>query len=146
MSNNILDKSKPIFTIGIAADMVGVSVHTLRMYEKAGLLCPHRTITGRRLYSITDIKLLYHIRALIKERGLNLAGIKALWGLIPCWEIRKCTDDVRTVCGAFTKKTGPCWGLKVNLDFCLTSHCGDCIVYELVAQSQDIKTMIYGYS
>ncbi|WP_037571490.1 MerR family transcriptional regulator [Phaeacidiphilus oryzae] len=45
-------------TIGEAARRTGVSVHTLRYYERTGLMAasPHRTSGGSRRYSAADLK------------------------------------------------------------------------------------------
>lgn len=51
-----IGKNEPIFTIGIAAKRLELSVPTLRMYERAGLLIPFRTETGRRIHSQEDIE------------------------------------------------------------------------------------------
>jgi DNA-binding transcriptional MerR regulator len=54
--------------------MVSMQVQNLRVYERRGLLRPHRTAGGTRLYSPEDIDRLHRIRELLAE-GLNLAGI-----------------------------------------------------------------------
>ena len=46
---------EPVYTIGHAAQKLGVAVPTLRMYEQAGLILPFRTETKRRLYSRHDL-------------------------------------------------------------------------------------------
>jgi hypothetical protein len=38
---------EPIYTTGVAAKKLGVSPHTLRLYEAEGLIIPYRTDTGR---------------------------------------------------------------------------------------------------
>ncbi|NKX77585.1 MerR family DNA-binding transcriptional regulator [Gordonia amicalis] len=45
------------FTIGQAADLTGLSIHTLRFYEHENLLVSTvaRTSSGRRRYTQTDI-------------------------------------------------------------------------------------------
>ena len=45
-----VNKSKPVYSTGVAADLSGLSPDTLRNYEKAGLIKPHRTKGGKRLY------------------------------------------------------------------------------------------------
>jgi MerR family transcriptional regulator, heat shock protein HspR len=68
------DPTAGLFGITVAAGMVGTGVQNLRAYEKAGLVDPHRTPGGTRLYSLDDIARLRQISALLEE-GLNLAGI-----------------------------------------------------------------------
>lgn len=65
---------QPVYTIRIAAQLVGVHQQTLRTYEREGLLIPARTAGRQRLYSQNDIERLLMIRRLIEELGVNLAG------------------------------------------------------------------------
>ncbi len=66
--------NRPVYTIRIAAQMVGVHQQTLRTYEREGLLTPARSAGRQRLYSDDDIARLRVIRRLIDELGVNLAG------------------------------------------------------------------------
>ncbi len=66
--------SKGVYTISVAAEMVGAGVQTLRMYEARGLVHPERTAGGTRRYSNDDIERLKRITALLED-GLNLAGV-----------------------------------------------------------------------
>ena len=65
---------QPIFTIRIAAQLVGVHQQTLRSYEREGLVFPARSPGRQRLYSQADIDRLREIRRLIEELGVNLPG------------------------------------------------------------------------
>ncbi len=69
------DDKRPVFMIGIAAEMAGMHPQTLRMYERRGLVQPGRTKGRTRLYSEADLARLRRIQAL-GESGLNLAGIE----------------------------------------------------------------------
>lgn len=72
-----LDPTRPVYAISVAADLVGVGVQTLRLYEQRGLVDPARTAGGTRRYSTDDLSRLHHIAALL-EAGLNLAGVAAV--------------------------------------------------------------------
>ena len=65
---------EPIFTMRIAARMVGVHQQTLRTYEREGLIQPARSRGRQRLFSAADIDRLRRIRRLIVDLGVNLAG------------------------------------------------------------------------
>jgi DNA-binding transcriptional MerR regulator len=69
---------EPVYTIGVAARLLGVSPQTLRVIEREGLLEPYRTEANIRLYSENDLLLLRRIRNLISEEGVNLAGVKII--------------------------------------------------------------------
>jgi MerR family transcriptional regulator/heat shock protein HspR len=68
------DPSRGLYGISVAADLVGMGVQTLRLYESRGLLEPERTAGGTRRYSDNDLAVLRRIGVLVAE-GLNLAGI-----------------------------------------------------------------------
>ena len=57
-----------------AADLVGMGVQNLRLYEARGLLEPDRTEGGTRRYSVRDLDRLRRIGDLL-DAGLNLAGV-----------------------------------------------------------------------
>ncbi|MNW48152.1 putative heat shock protein HspR [compost metagenome] len=61
-------------SIAAAAQSVGVSVQTVRLYELRGLVTPSRTSGGTRRYHAKDLIRLQKISELI-DRGVNLAGI-----------------------------------------------------------------------
>jgi DNA-binding transcriptional MerR regulator len=63
-----------VYGISVAAELVGMGVQTLRLYEARGLLEPSRTAGGTRRYSARDLDRLRRIGDLLGE-GLNLAGI-----------------------------------------------------------------------
>ncbi len=68
------ENARGVYGITVAADLVGVGVQTLRLYESRGLLQPHRTGGGTRQYSPNDIHRLRRISDL-QDEGINLAGI-----------------------------------------------------------------------
>ena len=63
-----------VYGISVAAQLVGMGVQNLRLYEARGLLEPDRTEGGTRRYSANDLDRLRRISDLL-EAGLNLAGI-----------------------------------------------------------------------
>ena len=69
-------ESKPRYVISIAARMVGIEAHTLRYYERLGLVQPERSSGNIRLYSEEDVDRLRSIKALMSDCGVNLAGVE----------------------------------------------------------------------
>jgi DNA-binding transcriptional MerR regulator len=63
-----------VYGISTAAELVGMGVQNLRLYEARGLLEPDRTEGGTRRYSADDLDRLRRISVLLGA-GLNLAGI-----------------------------------------------------------------------
>src|SRR4029079_4668201 len=68
------DAARGVYGISVAAELVGMGVQNLRLYEARGLLEPERTEGGTRRYSANDLDRLRRIGDLL-DAGLNLAGI-----------------------------------------------------------------------
>ena len=49
--SGVTDRGKPLYMIGVVADMLNVHPQTLRFYEKKGLVRPSRTVGRTRMYS-----------------------------------------------------------------------------------------------
>ncbi|WP_067815465.1 MerR family transcriptional regulator [Nocardia inohanensis] len=69
-----------VYAISVAAELAGVGVHTLRLYEQQGLVTPVRSSGGTRRYSGDDLARLARIVALAGQ-GINLAGIARILDL-----------------------------------------------------------------
>lgn len=74
-------RKRPVFMIGIAAELIGVHPQTLRMYEQKNLLLPRKSIKNTRLYSQDDVDLGRYIQKLTQEMGMNLAGVRKVLDL-----------------------------------------------------------------
>lgn len=69
------------YIISVAAQKAEVHEQTLRHYERLGLIEPARkgdSPHSPRLYSDRDIERVVHIRALMRDLGVNLAGVEAI--------------------------------------------------------------------
>ncbi len=132
----------PLFPISSAAKILDISVHTLRMYEKEGLIIPFKKESSHRLYSKADIDRLICIRKAINESKISIAGIKSIYSLIPCWEITKCTKNDREICEAFNSHTKPCWTFEHSNNPCGEKDCRLCDVYSLYSECGKIKELI----
>lgn len=133
----------PIYTIGVAAKLLGVSVHLLRVYEQEGLILSERTSTGRRMYSDLEIEKVRCIRRMISENGMNYEGLRRMLALVPCWRLRKCNHHEKNECAAFCNSDRPCWATEEKCSHPL-DNCRNCIVYQATVDCKDIKELIYG--
>ena len=70
--------SEPRYVISIAARIVGIGTHTLRYYERLGLVQPYRSGGNIRYYSEGDVERLRHIKTLMNDLGINLAGVEVV--------------------------------------------------------------------
>jgi MerR family transcriptional regulator/heat shock protein HspR len=84
------DKGRPLYMIGVVAEMLQLHPQTLRMYEKKGLIRPSRTEGRTRMYSSEDVEEIARVIRLARDLGVNLAGI----------EIVLRSRSSRTMCGA----------------------------------------------
>ncbi|WP_027211152.1 MerR family transcriptional regulator [Burkholderia sp. WSM2232] len=76
-----MSKMSNALTIGQVAGIIGVSTHTLRYYEQAGLIREvGRTQAGHRLYSPADLDWLRFVMRL-KATGMPIAGMQAFAAL-----------------------------------------------------------------
>jgi MerR family transcriptional regulator/heat shock protein HspR len=132
---------EPIYTIGVAADKLLMTVHVLRLYELEGLIIPFKTKTGRRLYSDLELEKVRCIRSMIKEKGLNFEGIRRILSLVPCWKLRDCNSDEGRKCFAYTGRISACWASEEK---CLhpMHSCRDCPVYQKIASCDDVQKLI----
>jgi MerR family transcriptional regulator, heat shock protein HspR len=69
---------EPRYVISIAARIVGIETYTLRYYESIGLVQPYRSKGHIRYYSEADIERLRHIKTLMGDLGINLAGVEVV--------------------------------------------------------------------
>lgn len=129
----------PLYTIGTAARMLGISVHTIRMYEREGLILPYKKESHQRLFSDADIERLRCIRRAINEDKVSIEGIKHIQALIPCWAILPCSDEDKNRCAAYTSYDQPCWISYSKNTVCETLDCRTCNVYTQHANCHDVK-------
>jgi len=69
------------YIISVAAQKAEVHEQTLRHYERLGLIAPARkgnSPHSPRLYSDHDIERVVQIRSLMRDLGVNLAGVEAI--------------------------------------------------------------------
>ncbi len=122
------DDSLPIYTIGIAAQLLEVHQETLRIWERNGLITPGRK-NNQRLYSNNDLKKLKFIKMLLDSKGLNLAGVRQLIDFYPCWGKENCKGGMKKEADNYVNPAKPCW--KEEDTFCFTpldkaDYCQDC--------------------
>ncbi len=77
-----MDTTHPSLTIQEAAATTGLTVHTLRYYERIGLLMPiGRAANGHRRYSQQDINLILTLNRW-RQTGMSLVDIQHYVSLI----------------------------------------------------------------
>lgn len=137
-----LPKDEPVYPISAAAKLLGISVHTLRMYEREGLIIPYKKDSHQRRYSEADLDRIECIRHAISESKISINGIKAIYSLIPCWEIRKCEEEIRKNCRAYLENTQACWSYKELNTHCDDCDCRECDVYKTYSACANIRELL----
>ncbi len=134
----------PVIAIGILAQKVGLSASAVRKYEKEGLIIAHRASSGHRLFSHEDVTRVRNVHHMIQDLGLNIAGIRRMQALLPCWDLLPCSEESCKRCLAYKDETRPCWMIK-GLD-CTPqgNECRDCVVYRFGSLcTEDIKRLLH---
>ena len=65
------EESEPRYVISVAAKILGIQSHTLRYYERIGVIEPSRSRGNIRLYSERDLDQLRRVKTLIEEYRKN---------------------------------------------------------------------------
>ena len=114
---------RPVYPIGVVAEMLDVTPETIRAWERTEVVHPRRR-SGKRFYSDLDVARLRFIQHLVGE-GLTPSGIRYFLRLYPCWEMDDCPG-----CMSRTENAGcgkPCWKesgtycqVSSNEDLCAT--------------------------
>jgi MerR family transcriptional regulator/heat shock protein HspR len=76
--NREMNEREPRYVISVAARMLDVHTHTLRYYERVGIIRPSRSQGNVRLYSDYDIALLKRVKSLVDDMGINLPGVEVI--------------------------------------------------------------------
>jgi len=142
MENSSVESTMPVYTLSTTSTLSGIALHSIRQYIDKGLIIPFKKDSNRNLFSQVDILRLRFIHKLLDEDGLNIAGIRTLLALIPCWAIRKCSDEERVTCQAYQSNAYPCWEASEKGILCKNGNCRECDVYRIVENYPDIKSFL----
>ena len=130
------------FSIGEAARILGVSVPTLRLYDRKGLLLVRKNPANHREYSPLDIERLKCIRMAITVMKISIEGIRRIQSLIPCWGVVNCPEEARLRCPAYTRPDAGCWTYKHRDNACSDRECITCPAYILSGDCLKIKALL----
>jgi MerR family transcriptional regulator/heat shock protein HspR len=134
----------PVISIGVLAKRVGLSVSAVRKYENEGLVIAHRTEAGHRLFSREDIDRVRTIQHMIQDVGLNIEAIRHLQALLPCWDLRPCSAEVREHCPAYVENARPCWAMRGLACARQGNECRQCVVYRFGSLcTEEIKHLLH---
>ena len=73
-----ISPDEPVYVISVVSKLVALPVWTLRQLDKAGVVSPKRIGKKSRLYSLKDVKKLEYVHYLIKDKHVNIRGIKII--------------------------------------------------------------------
>ena len=125
------DMDKPVMRIGAVADLLGVCVRTVRIYEERGLVQPERK-NNQRLYSFNDVCWLARVRELINEEGYDIDEIGRLISLPACWQLKECPEELRADCPVAKSPGKQCWEVAKRQG--RFSNCATCQIYRIATE------------
>lgn len=70
--------STPVYSMGVAERLTGLTARQIRYWEQHSLLAPSRTKGGQRMYSEADVLRLKEVKRLMSE-GMTLERVKAYY-------------------------------------------------------------------
>ncbi len=111
-----VDEEQGMYTIGTVAKLLNEHPETLRVWERHELIRPDRAGYQRK-YSNNDLLRLKFIKDLLDNKGLNLAGVKHLILMYPCWYQRHCKGGAIKNSTTLVNEAKPCW--KLESTYCL---------------------------
>jgi MerR family transcriptional regulator/heat shock protein HspR len=142
----MFDSSKtndnPVYTISVAARLLEISIQTLRMYEREGLIIPFKTKNNQRMYSDSDIERIRRIRRDINGNNIGINSLRTVISLVPCWMIVDCTEIDRENCESFKEYQAPCWTYKHSKNICENIDCRECEVYKINSDTERVRETI----
>ena len=89
------DEDEPIYVIGVAARLVQMHPQSLRYYERIGLVVPSRSRGNLRMYSQRDVERLMQVQRLVRDLGVNLAGVEVILRLMEQMTLREREHQAR---------------------------------------------------
>ena len=134
--------NETIFSPHEVAEELDLSVETLRLYEREGLLIPFKLESGHRRYTRGDIDWIACIQKQIHENKLNIAGIRYLLSMLPCHEMKPCRPEDHAACLAGTKSSRPCWDFDTTPCRENGENCRNCVVYQQVMNIDNFKEIL----
>lgn len=137
-----MDSNEAVLTLSITSRLSGIPAHSIRQYIAKGLLIPYKLDSKRHLFSSNDVKRLKHIQYLIHKKGLNFAGIRSMFSMLPCWVHMECSVEERELCEAFRAFSSPCWEASNKAVVCKNTICRECKVYASLSHTDDLKSFI----
>jgi MerR family transcriptional regulator/heat shock protein HspR len=91
-----MTKSREMYLISMAAELLDMHPQTLRKYERLGFVRPSRSLGSMRVYTQDELDRLRLIKALVDGAGVNLAGVQRLLSVADiARRLRPLLDDVQ---------------------------------------------------
>lgn len=112
------------YSIADVAALVGTSPRMIREYERQGLIRPLR-VNGRRVFDTVDAQFIAAIRHYLDDVGMSINGLRVLFQMAPCWEIKQCSHRG---CPAWRNPAAKCYDTIRTRDgaCCRPEMCARC--------------------
>jgi MerR family transcriptional regulator/heat shock protein HspR len=74
-----ISEQEPVYTSGVVCRLLGIPIWVLKQLDREKLVSPIRKkAKGHRLYSQKELKRLNYLWYLIREKGVNVDGLKVI--------------------------------------------------------------------
>lgn len=130
-----IDSAKPLYAMAVAATLTETTPRMLREYEKAGFIKPAR-VNGQRRYSNNDIQFIKNIKFYLDESGMTINGLKLLYMMAPCWEIKQCNQPACPAYGNYRQK---CWEAIKGSGEANARTCQGCPIHLTYKKNRSMK-------
>ncbi|MDI3297927.1 MAG: MerR family transcriptional regulator [Bacillota bacterium] len=71
------DRDRPLYPMSVASELTGLTPRQIRYYDQRGLVSPHRTQGGHRLFSARDLERLLAVKRYLGQ-GYTLREIRRI--------------------------------------------------------------------
>jgi MerR family transcriptional regulator/heat shock protein HspR len=117
------------YSIGEAADVLGVSIPTLRLYEHQGLIIPLRRESGHRRYASDELERVRRIREAVHARRFTLDSLRDMFA--------RFSHSNPHDCNSSDADQLPCWMHPAHTLLERSNRCRACEVYTSVIEELD---------
>lgn len=131
-------KETRLYSIGDVAEITGTSPRMIREYERLDLIRPRR-INGQRRFSLIEVQFIGVILFYLNEIGMSLNGLRVLFQMAPCWELKQCKNES---CPSWRNASAKCYEIctKKPDSPCGPDLCPHCPIF-LVSRSKELTRL-----
>jgi len=126
-----IEPTEPVFTIGIVAKLLNISTESIRAYDRAHLIIPHRSKSGHRFFSKMDIKWIHCFHQYMINGVLHIYDIQKYLAQFSCHSLKHCSIKIKKQCLVYNNPNQICWAaIACPNRKSERNYCRECVVYK----------------